>query len=193
MTVLYFCFTFGVDFLNSMFDLTVLQKQTDKTPSFYNLPFGSLALLARFLPIDMPAIMLSPKSYAIAIISISLGLPLLLILIFRVCKLISEGDLFVLLVMLITIVFAVSHAAVGAITEMNSYPCIFFTVCLLLPTLNPILGNKLVYPTSIVFYLIASVITGIHKYSIIIDSNRQADIIVESIIQQTKKYRIMYI
>ncbi|MBN8569444.1 MAG: hypothetical protein J0M18_07425 [Ignavibacteria bacterium] len=180
LLVSYFIFTFGFDFISSMLNRTnvTLYRQP-----LYKLPFfGIIALLGRTIPVDLPALLLDSKQYLIGIISILFGLPLMVVAFYKSVKLIFKGEVFPLVICLIIVTFAASHSSVGAITEMNSYPCIFFASFLFLPALRSLFLTRIVfYKACICMFLFASTLSIIHKYSLILQVNEKADIIVNNI------------
>lgn len=186
LTLLYFSFTFGIDFIGNMKN-SIHTLPSFLNSSYYNLPFGTAALIGRAFPVDLPALLVKPSSLFIFIFSIAGALPLFGVLIYRTVRLLGKGDLFVWFMITVVLVFAISHASVNAITEMNSYPCIFFTCCLFLPTLETLIPHKKICCILLTCFFLASVTSLIHKYVLILKGNRLAEIVANDINRQTTR------
>lgn len=185
LTLLYFVYTFGPQFVVRMAHTTTREFWGNQ--SYYNLPFGFLALVGRVLPVDLPSLLISPPNHAVAVVSIAFGLPLVIVSAYHVTRLILRGDSFVIVISIGILGVAVSHALVNAITEMNSYPCIFFFSFFLMQGLEGIATSKHLSMAMVSLFAVASIVTLVHKYSIIIDSNKMANIVVHNIIKESSR------
>ncbi|MDD6211073.1 MAG: hypothetical protein PUB21_10760 [Bacteroidales bacterium] len=181
-TLVYFFITFGSHFISNM--LNAANKEPWSGSEFYNLKFGLAALLGRIIPVDLPSLLLSPRNYCVAFVSIVFGMPLIALSFIYALKKIFRGDSLMCAIFCIVLVFAVSHASVNAITEMNSYPCIFFASFFFLPVFESF-PKRRVLPVFTILFVTACLTSLIHKYSLIVKSNRAAEVIVTNITGQT--------
>ena len=181
MVLLYFSITFGIDFVEQMINKESGKEWTKN--EYYNIPFGIVSLLARFIPMDMPAFLLSPRNYPVFAVSLLLPLPLIIYSAWSSVKHLLKGNLLSFAAVACALVMALSHAKVGAITEMNGYHILFFLNFMFLFGLKDLKRT-----TGIIFislFIIGSGTSLIHKYTIIRKTNRLSEIVVNNISAQT--------
>ncbi len=186
LTLAYFAFTFGASsLLPSVAEGTV---GVIRKPDIYNPIFGSVALLGRISTVDLPA-MLMPEGKNMLLFAgtFIMGLPVLLA-VFAFCALKVFRNLYVLALCGIIFILALSHATVAALTEMNSYPAIFFSMLLAGSALDYFaekFGKKKILVFAVAPFLVASAIVLIHKFHLIYETNKMGLDVVNNIEQAT--------
>lgn len=186
LTLVYFSFTFGVSYFSPFVAEGV--GGAIRKPDIYNPIFGSVALLGRISTVDLPAILMPEgKNTLLFAGTFIMGLPVLLA-VFAFCALKIFRNLYVLALCGIIFILALSHAAVAALTEMNSYPVIFFSMLLAGSALDYFaekFGKKKILVFAVAPFLVASAIVLIHKFHLIYETNKMGLDVVNNIEQAT--------
>lgn len=178
---LYLLITFGIDFFQN-FESRSSGLNANMSSSYYNPTFGTAALLGRFLPFNLPALMNPGVWLGWFVIPLIFGVYWVFQFVFRIFKYFNLKPLNILLI-IFTFSYAIIHASMNGITEMNSYTLIAF-ICLWAG-----INWKIDYLSKWIYisFISSSLFIWGFKYSTLIKCDIATDRLVNSIINQEKR------